>query len=527
VQRDSAEKLLEDAGGQDIDQELAYVASRSGMTFVGAIFSKTLLLAYGIVAARVVGTKLLGIFYLGLSVSELIAQVGTLGLSNGIFRYIGIFYARRNFHAIRKTLLSVLKFLILIGVLSGTLLIVVSSAISIHWFHQPKLTKVLILLAIVTPFAGLKIIIFSSLQSLQRIKYRVYVQSFILPPLQFAISVALFLIGWRLMALTVSYLASTIIGAGFASYYLIKVLRKHRDNVVESSEQVSMSQMMKFSLPLFASQFLTDIPSNRLVIWLLGAFWSAEAVSIYGVANRLRGLGAFIFHSLSAVFAPMISGLYDTGQLKKLEKMYKVTTRWAVSLNTPVYILMIIFSRRLLNLYGEAFIVGVTPLIILCLGEIFNSGVGLSGYIVTMSGRSIIGLYYGMATALLLTVSNIIAIPRYGILGAAFAVAISVACVNLARLAVARYLLGIHPYDWNYIKLALAAGAASLGLFGFMRILPLHFPYDMMVCSMAFFIIYIGLLLVIGLGQEDAAILAHGKTWLYNRIRRQQPRSVL
>ena len=504
----------------DVHQELKYIASGTGLMFVGTMFSNVISLIYGILVARVIGAKLLGIFYLGTSVTGLITLAGTFGLSHGIFRYIGLFYAKGNFQAIRKTIRWILSVVAIISVSLSFLVFLLAKIIAVNWFHQPELTIVLVLLTITVPLGCLKTICLSSVQALYQIKYRVYVQSFITPLVRSIVVVGLFFFGWRLMAVVVGSLASSILSTAMAGYYLRKVLQKQPQSINEISEDVSIGKIVRFSLPLFASE-LSNIPSTRIVIWLLGAFWSVEAVAIYGVANRLKVLGTFVFQSLNSVFAPMISGLHDTGQLKKLEKLYKTTTRWCVSLGMPIYLLLILLAQKFLNLYGEAFVAGAIPLVLLCLGEIVYIWGSWGAYMVAMSGHPEVGLYNGIATAVLTIVLSFIAIPRYGITGAAFAVTIAYTCVNLIRLIEIYYFLRMHPYDRNYIKPVSSAGIASLSLILITRVFSIRFPYDLIIYLMAFFTIYAGLLFVMGLNQEESGLLQDVKLRLLGKFNRR------
>jgi len=49
-------------------------------------------------------------------------------------------------------------------------------------------------------------------------------------------------------------------------------------------------------------------------------------------------------------------------------------------------------------------------------------------------------------------VLNLYFIPRYGIIGAASATAVSIAAIQLLRLAEVWYFLRIHPYRWDFWK---------------------------------------------------------------------------
>lgn len=502
----------------DIQQELTYIASGTALMFGGTLFSNVISLGYGVLTARVVGAKLLGIFYLGLSVVGFIGPFAILGLSNGLLRYIPLFYAKGDFQAIRRTIRWVLSFVATISTLLTFVLFLLAKIIAVNWFHQPELTVVLVLLAITAPLGCIGSICLCSVQALHQIKYRVYVECFITPAFRLIVVGGLFLLGWRLMAVVTAHLASVILSLGMAGYYLRKVLQKQPYVIGGTSQNVSMSQIVRFSLPLFLSSIFRMFPKN-LITWLLGIF-SAEAVAIYGIASRLSILGTYVLHSLNSVFAPMISGLSGSGQLKELEQLYKTATRWLVFLSMPIYLLMILLAQKFLYLYGEAFIVGAIPLMILCLGEIVNAGVGSAGYMVVMSGHPKIHLCNEIVTAVLTTVLSFIAIPKYGVLGAAIAVTIAVAFVNLVRCMEVYYFLRIHPYDLNYVKLISPVVVASLSLIGIQNIFSIRFPYNLIIYSLTFGAIYIGLLLVSGLSQEDNRLLQSIKLKISNNFQK-------
>lgn len=506
MSREPTKKLSSNVGEPDTHQELAYMASGTGLMFAGTVFSNVLSLIYGIFVARVIGAKLLGVYFLGISITGFTASLALVGLSNGILRYVGLFYTRGDFYAIRKTIRWVLYIVAISGVLLGFLMFLIARTMAVKLFHRPELATVLALLAVTVPIGCLRLICFSSFQAMRQIKYRVYVEHFAMPISRIALVSVLFLIGWRLMAVVSAYVFSAILGLGIAGYYLRKALSQELGTANGTSEDISANQIMRFSLPLFASSLL-GMPANRIAIWLLGGFWSTEAVAIYGVATRLKELGTVVLNSLNTVFAPIISGLSDAGELKKLKMLYRTATRWVVLLSLPIYLLLILLAQKFLNLYGEAFVAGAIPLIVLCLGEIVSSGVGSAGYMIMMSGYSKIHLYNAITRAVLTVVLSFIAIPKYGVLGAAFAVAIPIACVNLVQLIEIYYRLRVHPYDWSYIKPIVSAGVASVILIGITYMLSVQFPYDLMFYSAVFLVVYAGLLFASGLSKEGNRLL--------------------
>ena len=68
--------------------------------------------------------------------------------------------------------------------------------------------------------------------------------------------------------------------------------------------------------------------------------------------------------------------------------------------------------------------------------------------------------YNSIAQLSINLVLNILLVPRYGIMGAAFTTFFSIAVVNLARLVEIRALLDLHPFSRLYLK-PIAAGIVS------------------------------------------------------------------
>ncbi len=498
-------------------QDLAYIASNTGLVFAGSIVSNVIQVIYGILVARVIGAKSLGLFYLATSLTGMATLIGTLGLSHGVLRYIGTLYSRRDFQSIRKIVRGLLGIVAVISISLSLLLFLLAKVISVKWFNQPELSIFLTLLAITIPLECLRNICFSSIQTLKRIKYMVYIQSLVTPVFQFILVGFMFLLGLRLMAVVLGYMASVILSAVMAGYYLSKILRLQDSINNNDSESVSITAVIRFSFPLFISQ-LSSIPSERLVLWLLGSFWHVESVAVYGVANRLRGLGMIIFQSLNSVYGPMISGLHDTKQLKILEKLYKTTTRWIVSLGMPIYILMILLAGKLLNLFGEEFTAGKIPLIILCLGEIIFLFGSSGSYMVAMSGHPMVGLFNGIAMASLTIALSFAFIPKYGIIGAASAVAIAYTIVNFIRLIQVYHFLQMHPYDWCYIKPLISITIASLVLILIKQMVHIKFPFDFAIYLTVFFTVYIGLLLFMKLEQDESDLLQRIRFRFFGRF---------
>jgi O-antigen/teichoic acid export membrane protein len=197
----------------------------------------------------------------------------------------------------------------------------------------------------------------------------------------------------------------------------------------------------------------------------VGAFDAAGQVSLYGAADRIGALIAMPFFALNIVFAPMISEYYARGDLRQLDRMFALVTRWSFTVSWPICLCCVIFSAPILGIFGKGYAAGSIALMILAAGSIINAGTGPVGNVLIMAGRLRV-LWFNTSLRL---VSNVVLvlvlIPRFGILGAAEASSLTIVLLNVVSLIEVWWIMKIQPYRWQMLKPLLAgAGAAVVGL---------------------------------------------------------------
>jgi len=173
------------------------------------------------------------------------------------------------------------------------------------------------------------------------------------------------------------------------------------------------------------------------------------------VAMALVAFVPIILQSVNQIFSPTIADLYARGQIELLGRIFQTLTKWILGLTVPLAAGMIIFAPALMRIFGRDFEVGWAVLAIGTLGQLINCGVGSVGYLLLMSGnqRRLIRIQAVMACGMLAL--NIVLIPRWGIVGAAFGAAVTNCLTNIWYLAEVRRSLGLLPYSRSYCRLLL------------------------------------------------------------------------
>jgi O-antigen/teichoic acid export membrane protein len=177
---------------------------------------------------------------------------------------------------------------------------------------------------------------------------------------------------------------------------------------------------------------------------------------------------------------------------------------------------MIALRRQALSLYGPGFVTGATLVCLWTVTHMLNGCLGLSGHVLTMSGRSRIYLINQLVSASLNVVLSLILIPRLGLLGAAISALVAVNGPLVATLLEVWALEHVHPFDRKLAKPVLAAAGALLVQLTIARVFSTG-PLAVVTVVVAGLATYVGLLTAFGLGREEREIV--GRLW--QRLKRR------
>jgi O-antigen/teichoic acid export membrane protein len=241
---------------------------------------------------------------------------------------------------------------------------------------------------------------------------------------------------------------------------------------------------------------------------MLGYFKPASEVGIYRAASQTAFLMILFNRSLITMFAPMIANLYSQGNLKEMKQLFQTGTRWNFSLTLPIFLVLAVTSKQILQIFGAEFGTGWLLLIVLAAGQLTRAGAGgLAMHMLTMSGHQYLKLYGDCLLAGINIALNFLLIPQWGAMGAAIATGLSMAGVNFIQLAQVKRVLKIQVYSRNYFK-PMGAGAIA-GLIAFiiqLRLTQIHFIASALTSALIITLLYVGLMLIFGLEEADRTI---------------------
>lgn len=239
---------------------------------------------------------------------------------------------------------------------------------------------------------------------------------------------------------------ATFVIAAFLALAMSWVLlrRSMPDSAKQVEPQYARREWAAVALPLMFIAGL-NMANARIGTIFLGALGDTADVGVYAIAMRWAELVAFTIAAVNAALAPTFASLHAAGEKDRLQRLVTRSTRLVLASALPIALVLLLFGRWFLLIYGEPFLVGRTAMSVLVISQVVgNVSMGSVGYLLMMTGferDSVLGYCFAIAANVIL---SYILIPKFGLLGAALATAISVLILNGLHTYFVYRRLGIH-----------------------------------------------------------------------------------
>jgi len=382
------------------------------VTFISGILSFLLGIGTSVILARVLGPEGRGIYALAILLPSLIITFGNLGIGPATVYYVARGEFRRQEILGNNVLLSV--GIGGIGVLAGLIVVL--------FFREkvfPGVAPGYLLLALVlVPMEVLSSYLRYVLLGAQRIKEFNYVQ----------IAQSVLFLGFITLALL--GLKAGVTGAILAELFtwvivdalVFRLARQVAGGVDLKPNSSYIKRATTYGIQAHLSNILGFL-NYRVDMFLVNGFLGPAAVGLYAVGVVLVEKLWMVSQAASTVLFPRVAAENEEQRRKEFTPLVARTLLWTTALGALV--LALLARWIVLLLYSEAFLPAVGALQALLVGIVaLSAGRVLANDI---AGRGFPGLniYTGLAAVATNVVLNLLWIPRYGIVGAAWASTVS------------------------------------------------------------------------------------------------------
>lgn len=424
---------------QVIDGHTVEVIKKSVSSTIVKVAGMLVGLGVSIFLGRRIGAEGLGVLNLVDRVINLLIIVSLFGMRQVIIKEIAIAHNRNDKIHVGNVIFtsSIINGLLSVGL--SIVIVLLSPFLIENVFHEPRLKWPLIIaLVAMTPQ------VFSRIFSSALVGYRKIWQSNLVEQTLSSVIVALILTGFWLSDKPITILNSALAYgiARFAVMFSVGTYWKKISGINTKKQKLISAQLLKTAKPLFLVSVTFVVASNADVI-MLGWLGNSEMVGLYSIAARVALLTSFFLQVTNAAISPKIAALYEEGKKYEMEKMVQSVTLGLVGIASFAVLIIVLFGKTILSIWGIEFQAAYPLLIILSIGQFFNIGTGASGLILMLCGLEKTQAWISSVFVVLNLILNYFLIKKYGALGAAIATSLTVSLDNLSRVIFAKIKLNI------------------------------------------------------------------------------------
>lgn len=481
------------------------IAKESTITFSGMIYGNINRYLYTLLLARWVGSEFLGIYSLANSVRLISEVFGKMGMEIGVMRFVSLLNPDIEKKKIQRLIGSAVKMTMAFSVVIMAGLLVSSGFIVTHILKGPPLLKiVLMVFAIAIPFNAITLVVAFATQGFKRLKYKIFITQFLNPTILLVVMIISFWFISVEVALMAPMLVSSIIGFIVMFAVLKKLTGVKNQQLLKAPFD---RELLVFSYPLMFVTILLTL-MHWMDILMLGAFTNASTVGLYHPAARTAGLLQALLTSFLSIYSPMIAQFHAESDQKNMSGSYKLVSRWLLTFSIPVALIFLVYPQKVMLLFGAEYLPSANVLIVLTAATFIHAILGAAQSTLSMTGHTRLLLWNAIGAFIINIILNIILIPNYGMIGAAWATLISLFVISLLRVLEVRWILKLTFFSTKMIKPILAG---SITWWCLWRIHPIVMDYHTLVTlsavSLISFLVYGIVLWVMRFEPEDRDFL--------------------
>jgi len=381
-----------------------------------------------IILARSLGAKDYGDYVYVLTWILLLMSLSSLGMDGAALRFVASYAGQEAWGELRGFVLRGIQW-----VLFASIVISILSLAGILLFRdaiRPELIGIFFIGFFLLPINSLLTFGGACLQALKHVVVAEALQTVLRSLLFGLLFIFLYLVSPQSLVAENAMILQLVAAFIMLVILFYQLFRKSPKAVKNVSPVFHNRYWLSTSLPFLALSGLSLLLTRTDII-MIGFFQGTQDAGIYAIATRIIILSSFGIAAVNSILAPMIAQYYARKEFKELQKVVTHAAVGNAVVTVPIVIVLIIFGKSVLALFGSAFMVAYLPLSILLLGQLVDALAGSVGYLMTMTGHQNEVLKVVGFCSILNVILNAVLIPVMGLTGAALSTAITVALLNI------------------------------------------------------------------------------------------------
>ena len=389
--------------------------------FIGNVIGVLLAAFKIIVATRLLGPALFGVYVFVVSYYTLIGSINDLGIASYFKKYVAELNYKKDGKGMQRVLSAGFASVALVGLLVAVLGILISGYVASVFGASIGATQGMLELGSMILFTTIMFgAIASVLIGLGRgtdfsIAYVIYMA------VDFSVTVYALLSGYGVIGILMGTLIGSTVGIVISLFYINRYLSRYMDFCPWYPKLKDIKSALTFSYPLAIYNFFSLSMQNFSVIFL-GFFVSEVVIGNYGTA--LKGLSVLMvfYASVVTVLLPTFSEAAKKSVKRAYsEGVFNASVLYSVFVTVPALLYFAVYSKSIISIFiGNSYSLAPSYLTLIAAGTILGLIGFFSSSMLIARGFTRKILKYGAVSSLLQFVSMLVLVYYfgYGVVGA-------------------------------------------------------------------------------------------------------------
>ncbi len=413
------------------------IINGSFWNIIGAVSSKSLILAASIMVAQLLGKVAYGEYSIIRTTIFMFIALASMGVGATSTKYIAQ-YRNSDLQKAQNIYIVTTIFSSIFGLFIAIIIVLLSDYIATEQLGAPNLSEPIKWGAILLWFCSVNGSQSGALSGFENFK-SIAINSFISGVIEF-------------ISIIVGTLYFGIIGAiiGSAIGYSVLTILNHK-SIKNHFTNKTISGWRNLKKDDFKIIWNFGFPAALCNLLVIFALWYSRTylvryggfgdIAIYNAADQVKSFILFIPGTLSAIILPILSNLEALGNKDSYTKIFNINVAINVGIASALAIIISLFAHQILGLWGKEFVEPI-PLIILSVSTIFSAFATVVGQAIASLGKMWIGLLCNLIWGCIVVIVSITLVNKgLGATGLAFAILISYMIHGLYQYLYLRYSL--------------------------------------------------------------------------------------
>lgn len=212
-----------------------------------------------------------------------------------------------------------------------------------------------------------------------------------------------------------------------------------------------LNKIVQYSLLIFlsgaAASFILDIDKAMLLSF------SKKEVAYYSVAIYIAAVIEAPGRALFQIISPVVARSINNNETSRVADLLQKSSTLLLLISGGFFLLIQLNLEDFYDLIQPEYKVAMLAVQVVSLGKLYSMSTGCMNQIISNSNYYPYVLFFSVTAAVLAVLLNMYAIPRYGLMGAAYATLVVLLCVNSLKVILLWWKMKMQPFSIDTLNI--------------------------------------------------------------------------